>query len=399
MKLFKFFIITLLISVPLFAQGDSFLWDLAKNHREDGNLAMEEISLRQLLDVNPGHKLARDRLDEIEFAKKSGRVNGIEENLASIQSIIRGQVVKKGTSKAQVKGFSNPDEEAAYLEKALGNKALTENQKVQMSEKLSQYYFHRGMDSIKAEKIRDAIESLEKSIHYDAKFQLSYYELGFLYFRIRELQLGIQNLEYFVELQPSGILTKTVRETLLNKYMSIARTYYFQQDFKNCKPYLERIIRLNKSSPEADTALVYLMNLYFFQGMKHLKVDDYARASFNFFQALEALKEKPSLDHKLFGKLARNAVNPFLKYAQQLFILEKNYGDAYTYFQAVTWIVPGSSQSFLAKEYMKEINRINETAENPIVYFSNFIQEENQRFLLERRGLDLKQAAVPTPDE
>ena len=38
---------------------------------------------------------------------------------------------------------------------------------------------------------------------------------------------------------------------------------------------------------------------------------------------------------------------------------------------------------------MREIHRVNETAENPIVYFSNFIEEENQRFLLEQRGLEI----------
>ena len=192
-----------------------------------------------------------------------------------------------------------------------------------------------------------------------------------------------------MKLQPSGILSKTVRETLLNKYMSIARKYYYQQDFKNCRPYLERIIRLNKNSTEAETALVYLMNLYFFQGSKLLTVGDYAAAGKNFYEALRVAKEKPDLDSKLFAKLANDAVVPFIKYAQELFITQKDYSEAYKYFQAVTWLVPGSAQSFLAKEYMKEINRINETADNPVVYFNNFIEEENKRFHLEKRSLKL----------
>ena len=113
------------------------------------------------------------------------------------------------------------------------------------------------------------------------------------------------------------------------------------------------------------------------------------QASQNFYNALAVLREKPNLDAKLFGKLARNAVDPFIKHAQKLFIIKKSYGEAYPFFEAVSWLVPGTTKAFLAKEYMREIHRVNETAENPIVYFSNFIEEENQRFLLEQRGLEI----------
>ena len=75
-----------------------------------------------------------------------------------------------------------------------------------MKEKLSTYYFKRGMKAIKEEKIREAIESLEKSIFYNQKFQLSYYELGFSLFQNTRIATRHKNLEKFVELQPSGIL-------------------------------------------------------------------------------------------------------------------------------------------------------------------------------------------------
>ena len=80
---------------------------------------------------------------------------------------------------------------------------------------------------------------------------------------------------------------------------------------------MEKIIKLNRTSPEADTALVFLMNLYYFIGLKHLKLEDYEQASHNFYNALSALREKPSLDNKLFGKLSKDAVDPFIKYAQK----------------------------------------------------------------------------------
>ena len=77
--------------------------------------------------------------------------------------------------------------------------------------------------------------------------------------------------------------------------------------------------------------MVFLMNLYYFTGLKHLKLEDYMQASKNFYNALAVLREKPNLDPKLFGKLARNAVDPFIKYAQKLFIIQKSYGEAYPF--------------------------------------------------------------------
>jgi tetratricopeptide (TPR) repeat protein len=367
------------------AQDISFLWKIAQNYQQSGDHGLEEIQLKKILAIDPAHPGASKRLAEIKQLKKSGQTKGVEGSVLGIQSILEGKTVEV----LEEKQFHSEKDEVHHLESILRNDAVSEGQKVQIRERLSKYFFKVGMDAIKKEEIRVAIESLEKSIDYNKKFQLSYYELGFLYFRIRELQRGIENLEQFVKLQPSGILSKTVRETLLNKYMSIARKYYYQQDFKNCRPYLERIIRLNKNSTEAETALVYLMNLYFFQGSKLLTVGDYAAAGKNFYEALRVAKEKPDLDSKLFAKLANDAVVPFIKYAQELFITQKDYSEAYKYFQAVTWLVPGSAQSFLAKEYMKEINRINETADNPVVYFNNFIEEENKRFHLEKRSLKL----------
>lgn len=373
----------------LLANQSGFLWQLAESHRQDGNLVLEEVALKKLNSIDPGYPKLQNRLKELEEMRKAGQLRALDDRLQGIQNLLRGdtqQIVGDGNG---ARGFQSPEEEAQFFEKSLTNKSLSQNQKVQMKERLANYYFSKGMTAIKDERIREAIESLEKAIFYNQKFQLSYYELGFLYFRIRELQLGIKNLEKFVELQPSGILAKTVRENLLNKYMTIARTHYFKQDFKNCKPYLEKIIRLNRTSPEADTALVFLMNLYYFTGLKHLKLEDYEQASQNFYNALAALREKPSLDNRLFGKLSRDAVDPFLKYAQKLFVIKKSYGEAYPYFEAVSWLIPGTTRAFLAKEYMREIQRINETADNPIVYFSNFIEAENQRFLLEQRGLEI----------
>ena len=390
MKKLSFLVLIVFATVTtLEANQSGFLWQLAESHRQDGNLVLEEVALKKLVRRDPGYPGVRKRLKELQAMRKAGYIGGVEERLQGIQTLLRGDTQQLISDENGARGFKTPDEEAKFLEKSLANKALSQNQKVQMKEKLSTYYFKRGMKAIKGEKIREAIESLEKSIFYNKKFQLSYYELGFLYFRIRELQHGIKNLEKFVELQPSGILAKSVREHLLNKYMTIARTYYFEQDFKNCKPYLEKIIRLNRSSPEADTALVFLMNLYYFTGLKHLKLEDYMQASQNFYDALSVLREKPNLDAKLFGKLARNAVDPFIKHAQQLFVIKKSYGEAYPFFEAVSLLVPGTTKAFLAKEYMREIHRVNETAENPIVYFSNFIEEENQRFLLEQRGLEI----------
>ena len=376
MKIFTLVVIFGLAAIScLGANQSGFLWQLADSHRQDGNLVLEEVALKKLMRMDPGYPGARKRLKELEAMRKAGHTGGVEERLQGIQTLLRGNTQQLMSDKNGTRGFKTPDDEAKFLEKSLANKALSQNQKVQMKEKLSTYYFKRGMRAIKGEKIREAIESLEKSIFYNQKFQLSYYELGFLYFRIRELRHGIKNLEKFVELQPSGILTKSVREHLLNKYMTIARTYYFEQDFKNCKPYLEKIIRLNRSSPEADTALVFLMNLYYFTGLKHLKLEDYTQASENFYNALDVLREKPNLDTKLFGKLARDAVDPFIKHAQKLFIIKKSYGEAYPFFEAVSWLVPGTTKAFLAKEYMREIHRVNETADNPIVYFNNFIEE------------------------
>jgi hypothetical protein len=63
--------------------------------------------------------------------------------------------------------------------------------------------------------------------------------------------------------------------------------------------------------------------------------------------------------------------------------IDSSFGEAYKYFEAVTLMVPGTSESFMAREYMKEIERQTGQAENPVVYFSNFVQEESNRFLLE----------------
>ena len=389
----KFLVILLafyMLQLPSISANQSgFLWQLAESHRQDGNLVLEEVALKKLFSIDPGYPNLQKRLKELDAMRKAGDLRALDDRLQGIQTILRGDTQQIVGDKNGAGGFQSPDEEAKFFEKSLLNKSLSQNQKAQMKERLATYYFSKGMAAIKGERIREAIESLEKSIHYNKNFQLSYYELGFLYFRIRELQLGIKNLEQFVELQPSGILSKTVRENLLNKYMTVARTYYFKQDFNNCKPYLEKIIKLNRTSPEADTALVFLMNLYYFIGLKHLKLEDYEQASHNFYNALSALREKPSLDNKLFGKLSKDAVDPFIKYAQKLFVINKSYGEAYPYFEAVSWLVPGTTRAFLAKEYMREIQRLNETAENPIVYFSNFIEEENQRFLLEQRGLEI----------
>jgi len=367
------------------AEDVDYLWRVAQTYQQTGDHGLEEVQLKKILSLDPNHPKASARLYEISQLKKAGQTKGVEGNVLGIQSILQGKSVEV----LEQKIFQSEEEEILHLEEVIRKDAVSSGHKRQIQERLSKYYFRLGMEAIKSENIRRAIESLEKSIDYNEAFQLSYYELGFLYFRIRELQRGIENLEQFVKLQPAGILSKTVRETLLNKYMSIARKYYYQQDFKNCKPYLERIIRLNKNSTEAETALVYLMNLYFFQGTKLLRVGDFASAGRNFYEALRVVKEKPDLDPKLFAKLANSAVEPFIKYAQELFITEKNYSEAYKFFQAVTWLVPGSAQSFLAKEYMKEINRLNETADNPVVYFNNFIEEENNRFHLEKRALQL----------
>jgi tetratricopeptide (TPR) repeat protein len=375
----------LLFCFPSSAADVSFLWKLAESYRQSGDLGLEEVQLRKLIAEDPMHTQAQARLKAIRNLKTAGQARGVEGSMEDIRSILEGRTVEA----LEEKIHKSEKAEVKHMEDVLRDEAVTESQKIQIMEKLSAYYFKLAMTAINQEKIRVAIESLEKSTTYNDQLQLGFYELGFLYFRIRELQRGIENLERFVKLQPSGILSKTVRETLLNKYMSIARKYYYQQDFKNCKPYLERIIRLNRTSPESETALVYLMNLYFFQGMKFLRVEDYATASSNFYEALEVVREGPELDPALFGKLAQNAVEPFIKHAQQLFIIEKNYPVAFRYFQAVTWLVPGSAHSFLAKEYLKEIGRINQTAQNPVVYFSNFVKEENQRFLLEKRSLNL----------
>ena len=370
---------------PSKAADVDFLWKLAQSYKQSGELGLEEVQLRKLVAEDPTHVNAQARLKAIKNLKTTGQARGVEGRMEDIRSILEGKTVEVLEEKA----FRSEEAEVKHMEEVLQDETVTESQKIQLQEKLSTYYFKLAMDAIKQEKIRVAIESLEKSTTYNKRLQLGFYELGFLYFRIRELQRGIENLERFVKLQPSGILSKTVRETLLNKYMSIARKYYYQKDFKHCKPYLERIIRLNRTSPEGEIALVYLMNLYFYQGMKFLRVEDYSIASSNFYQALEVVREGPELDPALFGKLAQNAVEPFIKHAQQLFIVEKDYPFAFRYFQAVTWLVPGSAHSFLAKEYLKEIGRINQTAENPVVYFSDFIKEENQRFLLEKRSLNL----------
>ena len=374
-----------LLATALGSETTEYLWKVAQSYQESGAHGLEEVQLRKILSIDPNHQEAGARLNELTQLKKIGQSKGIEGTVVDIQSILQG----KSMEVLEEKTFQTENEEVSHLEEILRIDAISTTQKKQIKERLSAYYFKVGMEAIKNEKIRTAVESLEKSISYNKLFQLSYYELGFLYFRIRELQRGIENLEEFVKLQPAGILSKTVRETLLNKYMSIGRKHYYQQDFKSCKPYLEKIIRLNKNSPEAETALVYLMNLYFFQGTKLLTVGDFAAAGKNFYEALRVIKEKPDLDPQLFSKLANNAVEPFIKYAQELFITDKNYSEAYKYFQAVTWLVPGSAHSFLAKEYMKEINRLNSTADNPVVYFNNFIEEENNRFHLEKSSLQL----------
>ena len=121
------------------------------------------------------------RLKELQAMRKAGNIGGVEERLQGIQTLLRGNTQQLMNEKNGTRGFKTPDEEAKFLEKSLANKALSQNQKVQMKKKLSTYYFKRGMKAIKEEKIREAIESLEKSIFYNQKFQLSYYELGFLF--------------------------------------------------------------------------------------------------------------------------------------------------------------------------------------------------------------------------
>ncbi|MCO4781958.1 MAG: hypothetical protein KC646_06495 [Candidatus Cloacimonetes bacterium] len=372
-----------------FAVDLEFWLEMSKTHQEQKEYDLELASLKKVKAMDPNHPYATKRMLELEKKMKSGKIKRSKRDTA-LSALLDEENDIKTVEKKQSKIFKDPHQEARFLIKMFREDKLSNQQKKEIQKKLGQYFFHQGIEATKSEKVKVAIEMLEKSIFYNNEFQLAYYELGYLYFKIRELQAGIQNLENFVRLQPYGILTKTVKGTLLDKYMSIARKKYYKKDFKGCLPYLEKIIRLNKRSPDSKQALFYLMNLYYYRGMDFLKVDDYKGASNNFYQTLLTVREKPNLDPSLFKKLAKNAVDPFIKLAQNLFIKERNYGESFKYFEAVTWLVPGSAHSFLAKEYLKEIRRLNGTAENPIVYFSNFIEEENQRFLTEEKRFTQK---------
>jgi tetratricopeptide (TPR) repeat protein len=386
------FFITLLMFLHFNGHSaDLEFWlEMARTHNEQQEYDLEQASLKKVKAMDPNHPYATKRLQELETKLKLGKIKRSKRDTA-LSALLDEDNDVRIVSKKRSKIFKDPHEEAKFLIKMFREDKLSNQQKKEIEKKLGEYFFYQGIEATKREKVKVAIEMLEKSIFYNNEYQLAYYELGYLYFKIRELQAGIQNLEKFVKLQPYGILTKTVKGTLLDKYMSIARKKYYKKDFKGCLPYLEKIIRLNKRSPDSKQALFYLMNLYYYRGMDFLKVDDYKGAGSNFYEALLAVREKPNLDPSLFKKLAKNAVDPFIKLAQNLFIKDKNYGQSFKYFEAVTWLIPGSAHSFLAKEYLKEIKRLNGTAENPIVYFSNFIEEENQRFLIEEKRFTQKE--------
>jgi tetratricopeptide (TPR) repeat protein len=381
MKHFIFLIF--LFSSSLHAAVD-FWWQMAVHYEQAGDPALQEMSLRKVLEEEPYHADALKALKQIE--ENSRQKKRIDEKISDIsRTLDSGEIILKQVGKS-IKEFKTPEDQITFLEKRLEEKNLSTNQKESIMKTLGYLYFHRGIQDAQSERIKNAIENLEKSVYYDSSFQLTYYELGFLYFKIRELERGIANLEKFYQLQPVGSLSRSVKDTLLHKYISIARKYFFQKDFQKCKPILEKIMKFDNKSPEAKTALTYLMELYFYQGIKFMKVNDYEKASKNYFDSLMSLKAQPEFDRVFLAKLAGNAVDPFIKYGQKLF-LNKNFGEAYPYFEAVSWLVPGTPQSFLAKEYMKEIGRRTGSAENPVVYFSHFIDEENKRFLQEEKRM------------
>ncbi|PCJ20590.1 MAG: hypothetical protein COB02_03455 [Candidatus Cloacimonadota bacterium] len=382
-------ILSFILVTSSFGADLSFWLEMSKSHKDAREYNLEQAALKKIQAIDPKNEYAIRRL---KLLKKKLSADNYKQSRreSELSALLEENDEEKEVVKKTSKVFKDPHEEARFLEKMFQEDKLSNQQRRDIKKKLGKYYFYRGIEATKSEKVKIAIEYLEKSIYYNSEYQLAYYELGYLYFKIRELQAGIQNLEKFVELQAYGILTKTVKGTLLDKYMSIARKKYYRKDFKGCLPYLEKIIRLNNRSPDAKQALFYLMNLYYYRGMDFLKLDDYAGASENFYQTLMTVRERPNLDPSLFKKLAKNAVDPFIKLAQRYFIKDKNYGKSYQYFESVTWLVPGSAQSFLSKEYLKEIRRLNGTAENPIVYFSNFIEEENQRFMMEEKRFTQK---------
>jgi tetratricopeptide (TPR) repeat protein len=380
-----FFFIFLFVTAVFADSGSSFWWEMALHYKAEGNRVLEKMAIEKVLQIDPFHEKALKAAYKITGMSTEQAPAWEKEQKERISNLLKEE---KQQVSLQTQVESGVQEELDYeqrielMEQQLLSEDISEAQKTQIKRELSQLYYHIGLRSHEEERVHKAIDSFEKAVFYDSEFQLSYYELGFLYFKVRELERGIKNLEKFYSLQSSGTLARFVRETLLNKYILIARRYYFQRDFEKCKPVLEKIQRFDAGSPEAKTALVYLMELYYYQGNQFLEVGDYFSAGNSFYDALEVLKSLPEVDSAFFVRLAKNAVQPFIRTGQKLFI-DSSFGEAYKYFEAVTLMVPGTSESFMAREYMKEIERQTGQAENPVVYFSNFVQEESNRFLLE----------------
>lgn len=391
----RILVFMLLVNICLADTGASFWWQMAQQYKLDGNKVLEKMALEKVLLLEPFHEQALKAAYKVSGVVEEKSAPRGREQEKRIEYLLKeknapaADFVRQETKKIEKLSLEQTIE---FLEQQLNSEDISNAQKVLIQRELGQSYYHLGLKSHEDERVHRAINAFEKAIFYAPDFQLSYYELGFLYFKVRELERGISNLEKFYSLQHAGTLARFVRETLLDKYILIARRYYFQRDFAKCKPILEKIQQFDSGSPEAGVALVYLMELYYYQGSQFLEIGDYYSAGASFFQALDVLKSLPEIDQNFFVRLSKQAVQPFIRTGQKLFI-DNIFGESYKYFEAVTLLVPGASESFMAREYMKEIERLTGQVENPVVYFRNFIKEENSRFLLEeeRRNAQLKE--------
>jgi len=381
--LFVYAMMGVFTGMSLFANDASFWYRMAQRYEKSGDTALEELSLKKVLEFEPENLLAQQRLRSIEVLKQRDGKSSIQDLLQQMENTLQTDVSSNQDLQAieDIELQQDVSKKIAGYEERLKQSGLTDVQKQRLREILARLYFDLGIQEASAVRLKQSIDSFERSIFNDPAFQLSHYELGYLYFRIRELDKGIQSLEAFIELQSDGVLAQSVRETLLVQYIKIARKHFFRKDFDSCLPVLRKIMAFAPQSAEAQQARVFLMDLYYYQGMDNLNLGNFEGASKAFYEAMQTMQASPGLDSVFFAKLSKNAVQPFLKYGQQLFLMDKDYGLASTYFQAVTWLVPGTPESFLAREYMKEINKLNGTVTNPVVYMSNLVAEESKKFL------------------
>ncbi len=366
--------------------ADAEFWQrMAETYRASGELALEELALQRVLESNPGDETAGTRLVQVKAERENRGKGSIAERFRQIEETLKQDEGRDRPFEGEdvLNSETNLERRIQGFEEGMSRPGLTDGQKERLKQILARLWFEQGIVEAENERVRTSIDAFEKSVFYNPDFQLSHYELGYLYFRIRELARGISSLERFLKLQPNGVLARNVRENLLSQYIKMARKYFFRKDFDNCLPVLRKIMSFDPRSAEAQQARNYLMDLYFYQGMDNLELGNFENASRSFHEALVTMQAAPELDSRFFSRLAQHAVQPFMKYAQKLFLIDKDYGQAHTYFQAVTWLVPGSPESFLAKEYIKDIARFNGTVKNPVVYMSGLVEEESRRFLAE----------------